>query len=88
MPSYEFRCDSCGYTFVRVTKIDDRNDPLSEPCPDCGIDENTIYRIYCHAGIIGVDTLKADKRMDQSGVQNALERIRDNHKDANMKWKG
>jgi len=88
MPSYEFCCDKCKYNFSVVNKIINRDIPLSEPCPACGIDENMIYRVFSHSGTIGIDTLKADRRMEQSGVQQALERIRDSHKDADMKWKG
>lgn len=83
---YEFKCDACKEVFVQVLPIEERNDPLTEPCPKCG--EDSVYRLYSVSGTMDGEILKADKRMEQSGVQAALERIRDNHPSANMKWKG
>lgn len=82
---YEFKCDGCGEQFTQVLSMDDRNIPLKEPCPECGY--FTIHRVYSVSGTIDGELLKADKRMEQSGVQAALERIRDNvnHK---MVWRG
>ncbi len=33
MPTYEYKCDSCGYVFEELQSIKD--DPLSK-CPKCG----------------------------------------------------
>lgn len=33
---YEYRCDKCEHVFERMLKIDDRDNPKSEPCPNCG----------------------------------------------------
>lgn len=35
MPTYEFICKKCTERFERVTKIADRELPLTEPCPHC-----------------------------------------------------
>ena len=86
MPLYEYRCDSCDHKFVHMRSMKDRNTALDEDCPECG--ENRVFRIYSNAGSIDPAILHADKNMENSGVQAALERIRDNHKDANMKWNG
>ena len=82
---YEYKCDGCAHQFTKVLPLDDRNIPLEEPCPKC--EHFTVYRVYSVAGTIDGELLKADKRMEHSGVQAALERIRDNvNKD--MKWTG
>lgn len=36
MPRYDFRCGSCDKFFERQLKIDDRQKPCSESCPNCG----------------------------------------------------
>lgn len=33
MPLYEYECESCGYRFDEMSKIDDRHQPRS--CPKC-----------------------------------------------------
>lgn len=35
MPLYEYNCSACDFTFTEVLKVDDRNQPIAEPCPDC-----------------------------------------------------
>ena len=82
---YEYECDNCGYVFLERLPISDRKIPLENACHKCG--EHAIHRIYSTSGIIDGNILKADGRMEQSGVQSALERIRDNV-NPNMKWKG
>jgi len=36
MPLYDYTCKECKHTFCERYKVDDRNIPLSEPCPSCG----------------------------------------------------
>ncbi|MGC9316269.1 MAG: FmdB family zinc ribbon protein, partial [bacterium] len=33
MPTYEYKCDSCGHVFEKFQKMSD--DPVKE-CPECG----------------------------------------------------
>lgn len=82
---YEFKCNDCDYEFTHVSTVEDRNIPLSKPCPECGKD--AVKRIYSVSNRIDSELLKADKRMEASGVQQALERIRD-HSGKKMNWKG
>ena len=83
---YEYRCEECNHTFERVLSFDDREIPLNELCPECGVDKS-VYRVYSHGGFVDPGILKADKNMERSGVQKALERIRD-HAGEKMIWKG
>lgn len=39
MPTYCYQCQRCGYSMERVLRIDNRNDPISEPCPECSKEE-------------------------------------------------
>lgn len=36
MPLYDYKCNSCEHTFESSRKYDNRLDPESEPCPECG----------------------------------------------------
>ena len=36
MPLYAYGCEKCGYEFDDVKRIEDRDQPLGDPCPDCG----------------------------------------------------
>lgn len=45
MPSYEFICNCCNQTFTRVSSIDNRHIPISEPCPNCG-ETGSVQRYY------------------------------------------
>ena len=42
--NYEYKCDDCKLTFIRTLPIAQRNIPLEEPCPDCGL--SSICRIF------------------------------------------
>jgi len=35
MPTYDYRCTICDFTCELVVKIDDRDKPTQEPCPNC-----------------------------------------------------
>ena len=35
MPTYEFICTKCNERFDRICRMDDRQKPISEPCPSC-----------------------------------------------------
>lgn len=35
MPNYGFICDKCNYSFDEILNINDREFPLSKPCPSC-----------------------------------------------------
>ena len=84
MPLYEFKCEECGNETFKVLSMEKRKEPLSVPCEKC---EGRILRIYSHGGFVDPGIINADKNMERSGVQSALERIRD-HSGRKMNWKG
>jgi putative FmdB family regulatory protein len=36
MAVYDYYCNNCDYGFEKSLKISERDQPLSEPCPECG----------------------------------------------------
>ena len=36
MPNYPYKCLKCGEFFEKILPVNDRNEPLKEPCPRCG----------------------------------------------------
>ena len=42
MPIYEFNCESCDHTFEVFSNMNDRDKPLSDPCPECS--KKTVQR--------------------------------------------
>tara|TARA_R100000278_G_C5409584_1_gene142550 strand:+ start:324 stop:515 length:192 start_codon:yes stop_codon:yes gene_type:complete len=47
MPTYEYECTKCGYTFERIQSINDK--PL-ETCYKCG--EKSLKKLFHTSGII------------------------------------
>ena len=35
MPTYEYECQKCKHCFEKICKIDDREFPTKNPCPNC-----------------------------------------------------
>lgn len=44
MPTYEYGCGVCTHKFEKILKIANMDDPLSEPCPACGL--VSVGRVY------------------------------------------
>lgn len=36
MPTYDYICKECNFAFDKILKIDDRQSPTQEACPNCG----------------------------------------------------
>lgn len=47
MPTYTYRCDSCGVQFDHRQSF---SDPILEICPECS--EKTIHKVYTPVGIV------------------------------------
>lgn len=61
MPTYEFSCEKCKHTFDLYLKIEEREKPLSEPCPECNAKKVTRnYNNYTQA-ITSDTTFNANK---------------------------
>ena len=35
MPTYSYVCGGCGHCFEKFLKVDDRDEPVESPCPNC-----------------------------------------------------
>jgi len=46
MPTYEYRCGTCGHTFETVQRFDD--EPLTT-CPQCGA---PVQKVFSSVGIV------------------------------------
>jgi len=59
MPLYSYGCENCGHEFDDVKSINDRDQPLGEPCPECG-DTGGVQRKLSSARIVsGVGDFRA-----------------------------
>jgi len=47
MPTYEYRCDSCGKDFETVKRM---SDPVDTTCPHCGAP--TDHRLISHSSFV------------------------------------
>ncbi len=50
MPIYQYGCKSCKHTFTEHYKIDDRNIPITQPCPNCKVEN----QVEMHLGVPGI----------------------------------
>jgi putative FmdB family regulatory protein len=73
MPSYLFACKSCSHQFEKVSKIADRDIPVSEPCPECGKIEVTreFTPTPMSYGINGVGSLRVPQ-----GFREVLQKVK------------
>ena len=81
---YSYRCDACKHQWDDFYKIEDRDKPLKELCPECG--EKAVLKLFSTASYMDESVLNADKNMVRSGVMQELERIKKHH--PYMKWNG
>jgi len=51
MPLYGYRCEECECQFDRLLGVSVRDQPISEPCPECG--ENGVKKLIdvCTMGV-------------------------------------
>lgn len=70
--TYTYHCSACNTSFEKESSIDDRNKPVSEPCPHCS--ENAVKRTITSLNIVhqAGDTIS---RTD-SGWNDMLKRIK------------
>lgn len=67
MPTYEYQCDACGYTFEEFQKITD--DPLTE-CPQCKGELKKLIGSGCGLIFKGKGFYITDyKKKDQSAAE-------------------
>jgi len=45
MPTYDYICASCNFTFDKLLKIDERDTPTKTPCPNCNANNSITLAI-------------------------------------------
>lgn len=62
MPTYDFSCTKCNHTFDLYLKMDEREEPLSKPCPKCNAKKSVTRNYNNYSQAITSDTnLNANK---------------------------
>ena len=71
MPTYEYRCNSCGEHLEVVQSFSD--DPLTE-CPHCG--QQALRKVFSPVGIVfkGSGFYKTDNRSGKSGAHKVTDK--------------
>ena len=77
MPTYSFNCESCEKSFDSYLTMSKSDQPLGEPCPECG-ELDSVKKAYTSAPSMGIDhNHKVDK--PQGGLfQERMGHILDN----------
>lgn len=78
MPTYDYKCKSCGNTFERILKIANREDPMSEPCVECGGEITNV---------IGVPTVVGSIKSPSSAPSGFRDVLKSIHKGAGKESK-
>jgi len=60
MPTYDYKCSECDFSFEKILKIADRTIPTKECCPNCHKDSSVEICISAPAPIspFSIDGLK------------------------------
>tara|TARA_R100000458_G_C8198169_1_gene189557 strand:+ start:253 stop:552 length:300 start_codon:yes stop_codon:yes gene_type:complete len=62
MPTYEYNCEKCSNLFEKYLTVCERNEPVKEPCPECG-EVGCVKKSVGGFPSVGVDlTLTPDKK--------------------------
>ena len=69
MPSYEYVCDSCGYTFDVSRRMSD--DPVAQTCPQCGNSARQVFSTGFGLSFSGKGFYTTDTRKKESGTSAA-----------------
>lgn len=71
MPTYAYQCSACEHVEEKRMKIAERNDPIKEPCPECGCTEERKMLLGAPRVVSGVSV--TDKRPD--GWRDVLKKV-------------
>jgi len=73
MPTYDYRCKECKFTFEKFCKISERNNPTLEKCPNCSTSNSVSQQIGSPCIVSNVGSLLS-KTSD--GWNDALKKIK------------
>lgn len=82
MPTYNYKCNHCDYTFEKILKIDDRKTPELDRCPNC-VEIGKVINIISSPKIVsGVGSLMSKT---DSGWKEVLSKVKESHTINNIK---
>lgn len=73
MPTYDYRCENCGYIFEQFHVMAEMHSPESEPCPKCG--EKEVHVAYLTAPNLADPASLGVKKPDRE-FRNLLKKIK------------
>ena len=75
MPIYEYRCEKCQHVFDEVLSVSNRDNPLSEPCPQCS--EKSVKKLVS-ATRMGVDMNVTPDKKPGGDWSSLMEKVKNN----------
>lgn len=80
MATYVYACTQCEHRFERVMKMDDRNLPTEEACPNCSM--STVEMQIC-APALG-DSVRLGITRPDGGFSEVLQKIHHNNRGSKL----
>ena len=78
MPTYSFYCECCGKSFDSFLTMSRCDEPLGEPCPECGV-SGKVVKAYTSAPMSAIDTNhQIDRPHNVGGFSDRIEHICNN----------
>ena len=77
MPTYSFSCESCEKSFDSFLTMSKSDEPLGEPCPECGV-KGKVVKAYSGGFIVGMDSNYAVDKPQGGAFQERMQHIMDN----------
>jgi putative FmdB family regulatory protein len=79
MPTYSFTCESCEKSFESFLTMSKCDEPLGEPCPECG-ESGKVRKAYSGGFNVGIDHNHRCDRPIGGAFQERMQHIADNYK--------
>lgn len=50
MPTYVYECRLCGHAFELDQRVEERDDPIADGCPQCNAEVPSLFRVCGNTG--------------------------------------
>ena len=77
MPTYSFNCESCNKSFESFLTMSKSDEPLGEPCPECGV-KGKVRKAYTSAPTAWMDSNYMVDKPQCGAFQERMQHILDN----------
>ena len=81
MPTYEYKCQKCDHYFTKYLGISARNEPESEPCPEC--QEIHVQKVMMTPASFG-DPVRLGITRPDDGFKEVLQKIHANNRGSKL----